>query len=120
MNELLIEFAAIIDTHTIEQETGPGLKAIERCVFVFKDSSRLVTYESRKGSKFKFGYQWMTAAHQTIYRWDNTPHFPDFDTFPNHRHTGPEEVPEPFPAVSLADVLAFIARHIAGSSVISG
>lgn len=113
MNELLIEFADLIDSQTLEQETGRGLKSIERCVFVFKDTSRLVTYESRKGSKFKFGYQWMTASNQTIYRWDNTPHFPDFETFPNHRHSGPDELPEPFPAVSLADVLAFIASQLA-------
>ncbi len=112
MNELLIEFAALIDTYTIALETGPGLKTIERCVFVFKDASRLATYESRKGSKFKYGYQWMTAMNQTIYRWDNTPHFPDFDTFPYHRHAGPDEVAEPFSSVSLADVLAFIANRL--------
>ncbi|MBD2753680.1 toxin-antitoxin system TumE family protein [Spirosoma validum] len=112
MNELLIEFAAIIEVHTIELETGPGSKVIERCVFIFKDSSRLVTYESRKGSKFKYGYQWMNTENQTIYRWDNTPHFPDFDTFPYHRHLGPDELPEPFPQVSLTDVLNFIASQL--------
>lgn len=105
MNELLTEFDAIIEAHTIELETGPGPKAIERRVFVFKNTSRLVTYESRRGSKFKYGYQWMTHANQTIYRWDNTPHFPDFDTFPYHRHAGPDELPEPFPPVSLPAVL---------------
>lgn len=112
MNELLDEFAAIIVSHTIELETGPGAKAIERGLFVFKDSSRLATYESRKGIKFKYGYQWLTASDQTIYRWDNTPHFPDFDTFPAHRHVGPDETPEPFPMVSLADVLSFIASQL--------
>lgn len=112
MNELILEFDAIIDSHTIELETGPGSKTIERCLFVFKDTSRLATYESRKGTKFKYGYQWLTASNQTIYRWDNTPHFPNFDTFPSHRHVGSNETPEPFPAVSLADVLAFIAGQL--------
>ncbi len=111
MNELLIEFAAFIDTHTVELETGPGSKTVERCVFVFNDTSRLATYESRKGTKFKYGYQWMTATHQTIYRWDNTPHFPDFDTFPYHRHVGLDEIAEPFPAVSLSDVFTFITSQ---------
>lgn len=112
MSELLIEFAEFIDTHTIELETGPGLKAIQRCVFVFRDTSRLTTYESRKGAEFKYGYQWMTATNQTIYRWNNTPHFPDFDTLPCHRHVGPDEIAEPFPAVSLVDVLVFIASQL--------
>lgn len=112
MNELLVRYAAIIDRHECKLETGPGLKAIERYEIVFTNASRLLTYESQKGDKFKYSYQWMTAENQTIYRWDNIPHYPDFDTFPNHRHTGPDETAEPYPAVSLADVLQFIATSL--------
>ena len=54
----------------------------------------------------------MIATNQTIYRCDNTPHFPEFDTYPYHRHVGSDEIAEPFSAVSLTDVLTFIATHI--------
>lgn len=109
MNELFAAYAALIDTYAFRPETGPGPKVVERYEIMFTNGSRLVTYESRTGLKFKYSYQWMTADDQTIYRWDNTPHFPAFATFPYHRHVGSAEAAEPFPAVSMADVLSFIA-----------
>lgn len=112
MTGLLAEYASIIDRYTFTTETGPGLKVVERCEIILTNASRLVAYESRRGAKFKYSYQWMTADNQIIYRWDNTPHFPDFDTFPYHRHVGFDETAEPFPAVSLADVLQFIATSL--------
>ncbi len=114
MNELLVEYAAIIDRSTFKPETGPGRKVIERYELVFTNMSRLLTYESRKDDKFKYSYQWMTADNQTIFRWDNTPHFPHFSTFPHHRHVGPSETAEPFSAVSLTEVLQFIATTLPG------
>ncbi len=112
MNERFADYTSIIDSYTFRPETGPGPKVVERYEIVFKDGSRLVTYESRTDLKFKYSYQWMTADDQTIYRWDNTPHFPGFNTFPFHRHVGTNEVAEAFPAVSLAEVIQFIARSI--------
>lgn len=106
------DFAFIITDHSITVEEGPGQKRVERGEIIFVDGSRLVTYESRKGSRFKYGYQWMTTTNETIYRWDNTPHFPDFDTFPSHRHVGANEVAEPHTFVSLTDVLTFISQRI--------
>jgi hypothetical protein len=50
----------------------------------------------------------MNNQNQTIFRWDNTPHFPNFSSFPFHRHVGQNEIAEPFPKVSLEDVLHFI------------
>jgi hypothetical protein len=118
MNQLLIDFSAIITNHSFKMETSPGPKFIERYEFILIDGSRLVTYESRKGTKFKYSYQWMTEANRTIYRWDNTPHFSEFDTFPCHRHVGPDEIAEPFPFVSLANV--FIINRIDGPQLTSG
>lgn len=109
MNELFTNYTAIIARYTFGPETGPGLKVVERYEIVFIDASRLLTYESRKGIKFRYSYQWMSADNQTIYRWDNTPPFPAFHTFPYHRHVGIYETAESFPAVSLADVLTYIA-----------
>ncbi|KAA9346990.1 hypothetical protein F0P93_25575 [Larkinella humicola] len=57
----------------------------------------------------------MTVDNQTIIRWDNTPHFPEFETHPFHRHLGSDEAPEAFPAIAFADVLQFIMASIDAS-----
>ncbi|RRB00926.1 toxin-antitoxin system TumE family protein [Larkinella rosea] len=116
MIEVIETFAAIISTYQHNVENSPGTKTVVRCQITFIDHSRLVTYESRKDDKFKYGYQWMNPGNETLFRWDNTPHFPEFKTYPFHRHIGPSEIAESFPAVSLADVLQFIADRINATS----
>ncbi|AQG81114.1 toxin-antitoxin system TumE family protein [Spirosoma montaniterrae] len=112
MNEAVEPFSSFIrlSRFAIEQ-AGP--KRIERCELVFIDDTRLVGYESRMGAKFKYTYQWMNSDNQTLCRWDNTPHFPQFNTYPFHRHVGIDETAEPFANVSLADVVAFVTQQIA-------
>lgn len=112
MTPAVSDFSSVIVEYTITTEDGPGQKRVERGKITFIDGSRLVTYESRKGSRFKYGYQWMNTVDETIFRWDNTPHFPEFDTFPNHRHVGADEVAEPHAFVSLIDVLTIIVQRI--------
>ena len=111
MNEIIQQFQALIFDFSTSKEGVEGEKEIERCEIIFKDNSRLVVYEATKTSKFKYSYQWMNAQNQTIFRWDNTAHFPDFDTFPFHRHVGENEIAEPFQKVNLEDVLLFIAQR---------
>lgn len=114
MKEVVDEFAHIIRSARFDSESAATLKRVERCTLEFTDGSRFVAYESRTGATFKYGYQWMDAADHTIYRWDNATHFPQFDTFPYHRHVGESETAEPFPKVSLAEVLQFIASQMPG------
>ncbi len=112
MSLTVSDFSSVIVEYTTTTEDSPGQKRVERGRITFIDGSRLVTYESRKGSRFKYGYQWMNPADETIFRWDNTPHFPEFATFPHHRHVGADEVAEPHAFVSLVDVLTIIAQRI--------
>ena len=35
-----------------------------------------------------YSYHWADASNQLIKRWDNTPHFPDLPSFPDHIHDG--------------------------------
>ena len=37
-----------------------------------------------------YAYQWMTAEHNLLCRWDNTPHFRQLPGFPCHRHENSE------------------------------
>jgi len=38
-----------------------------------------------------YRYHFQDEQNDLVFRYDNTPHFPDFDTFPHHKHL-PEEV----------------------------
>lgn len=116
MIEAIEQFQSILSNYHHTVENSPGTKSVERCQLTFIDNSRLVAYESRKVNKFKYGYQWMNANDETIIRWDNTPHFPEFETFPFHRHLGSNETPEPFPAITFFDVLKFISDRLTASS----
>ena len=108
MNEVVDPFMAIIHSTHFEIEKVSHQKLVERCTVVFVDGSRLAAYESRTGNKFKYGYHWMDRNDQTIYRWDNAAHFPQFDTYPHHRHVGMDEQAEPYPIMTLSEVLHFI------------
>jgi hypothetical protein len=39
-----------------------------------------------------------------IFRYDNAPHYPNFPTFPYHKHVGPGEVPQASEKPTLAQV----------------
>lgn len=65
-----------------------------------------------------YSYHWQTATHQFIHRWDNA-HPVDLSTSPFHQHVGFEATIQPSEPMTLADVLAFIASHMAQSSPIS-
>lgn len=112
MKEIIGQFTHIVLFARFTTERASGQKVVERCELGLTDGSRLVAYESRTGAKFKYGYQWMDKDDQTIYRWDNVAHFPQFNTFPYHRHIGVAEAAEPFPMVSLYEVLQFITNRL--------
>ena len=110
--DIIENFSAIILDFSTSTEGVAGLKEIERCQIIFVDNSRLVVYQCKQPQRFKYSYQWMNPQNQTLYRWDNTPHFPNFSTFPFHRHIGKDEIPEPFQFVSFEDALIFIDTKI--------
>ena len=112
MKEIVDEFMDIVLSVRFDTDRAANQKLVERCELLLIDGSRLVAYESTTGIKFKYGYQWMNNLDQTLYRWDNTTHFPDLDTYPYHRHVGAAEVAEPFPMVSLHEVLLFVAAQL--------
>lgn len=39
----------------------------------------------------KYRHHWQDADGQLRKRWDNAPHHPEIDSFPNHLHDGAEE-----------------------------
>lgn len=62
-------------------------------------------------NEIDYAYQWQTAEHQLIHRWDNA-HPVSFDTSPHHQHVGSEENIHPSEPMTLDIVLTVIARQL--------
>ena len=55
----------------------------------------------------------MDAAGRCVVRYDNAPHHPELDTFPDHKHLGPSEVAVAHPRPSLSAFLSEVRRLVA-------
>ena len=60
----------------------------------------------------KYSFHWQDRNGQIIARWDNAAHHPALPTFPHHIHDGTEQNIQSHAPVSIADVLAEIARRL--------
>lgn len=60
----------------------------------------------------KYSFHWQDRDGRLIARWDTAPHHPTLPTFPHHIHDGGEANIQPHAPVSIADVLAEIARRL--------
>jgi Family of unknown function (DUF6516) len=56
-----------------------------------------------------YSYHWADADNQLIKRWDNTPHFPDLPSFPDHMHDGAIGEVTPGQPMSIFAVLHAVA-----------
>ncbi len=70
-------------------------RAIVHVRLVFIDGSFLDFSETTDTNRcyplhLKYRYQYMKQQNQ-IFRYDNNPHHPNFDTFPAHKHIGPDD-----------------------------
>lgn len=52
-----------------------------------------------------YGFHLQDRNAQSVFRYDNAPHFPDMHTFPDHKHVGSGAVPREHHRPSLADVI---------------
>ena len=79
----------------------------------FIDGSVLHIRENtvRVTGKIDYAYQWQTADHQLIHRWDNA-HAVDLPTSPHHQHIGSEENVVASEPLTLEKVLTFIAAQL--------
>lgn len=60
-----------------------------------------------------YRHQWMNGERTILHkRWDSTPHYPDLENAPYHRHEGSEEAVVPDQPMSIQDVLAVIMREM--------
>jgi hypothetical protein len=79
------------------------LEIMERVVYSKNDGKlRVTTYR----------YHWQDKHRVMIKRWDNAPHFPDLDNFPDHIHRGEENVVLPSNPMNALELLAIVDDEI--------
>lgn len=80
----------------------PGQQGIVEGRLAFHDGSLLEFHEFvvvRNGQlvKLRYAYHYQNKSLETIFRYDNAPHYPHMATYPHHKHVGfkvePSEVP---------------------------
>ena len=62
-----------------------------------------------------YSYHWADTNNQMLYRWDNTPHFPEVPGFPHHVHDGAADTVRSGQPMNIFTVLDFIAQRITES-----
>jgi hypothetical protein len=57
-----------------------------------------------------YSYHYQTADETLLFRYDDTPHFPDMATFPHHKHVAARDKVEPATPPDLKAVLLEIEQ----------
>ena len=60
-------------------------------------------------SDYSFHYH---KAGETVFRYDDSPHYPRFSTFPHHRHVGKEEIAYASPPPTVEEVLKEVEQTL--------
>jgi hypothetical protein len=50
-------------------------------------------------SSLGYRYHFQNLENHTLFRYDNTPHFPEFETFPHHKHTQTKVIASEKPSI---------------------
>ncbi len=113
LDALISASPAIIDVDIIRRDIrDTGLEKIALYCYriKLKDGSTIeiterLLEERKKLDTTKYRYHWQTQSGKLIKRWDNAPHHPEIDTFPNHLHIGTDDYVLRFSKISALDIL---------------
>ena len=123
MNDLDVLISAspsIVDIDIIRRDirdTGLEKTALFRYRIKLIDESLIeITeriLEERGGlTTTKYRYHWQTGSGKLIKRWDNAPHHPEIDTFPDHLHDGSEDNVKSFRKMNALEILTDIINGL--------
>lgn len=119
--EKTIDSSSIVLSSSIQKFFGPGEETVylkghvtiidssilEIALFAIESAGTL--------SLDKYRLHYMNSAGQMLFRYDNSPHHPEIDSHPHHKHTpdkiGPSNIP------SINDVLKEISAVIVGREI---
>ena len=57
----------------------------------------------------RYSYYWIDELDNQIIGWDNAPHHPDIETFPDHKHVGGKSLAS---RDKLVDIFKYIANRL--------
>ena len=119
--EKTIDSSSIVLSSSIQKFFGPGEETVYLKGHVtIIDSSileiALFAIESG-GTLFldKYRLHYMNSAGQMLFRYDNSPHHPEIDSHPHHKHTPDKIGPSSIPSIN--DVLKEISAIIVGREI---
>jgi hypothetical protein len=119
--EKTIDSSSIVLSSNIQKYFGPGEEVVYLKGHVtIIDSSileiALFATESRGTLSIdKYRLHYMNSAGQLLFRYDNSPHHPEIDTHPHHKHTPDKISRSNIP--SIRDVLNEISAIMIGTQV---
>ena len=117
--EKTIDSSSIVLLSNIQKYFGPGEETVYlKGQITIIDSSTLeisifATESSKKLSIDKYRLHYMNNTGQMLFRYDNSPHHPELDSYPHHKHTSSKIRPSNIP--SIRDILNEISAMIIGA-----
>ncbi len=95
------------------RDTGLEKIALYRYRLKLQDGSTIditerIVEEREKIEITKYRYHWQTRSGKLIMRWDNAPHHPKIDSFPDHLHVDFDDHVERFNKMNALDMLIWI------------
>ena len=119
--ETTIGSSSIVLSSNIQKYFGPGEETVYlKGQLTIIDSSTLeiaiFATESRGTLTVdKYRLHYMNGAGQMLFRYDNSPHHPEIDSHPHHKHTPAKISPSNMP--SIKDILNEISAIIVGIQI---
>ncbi len=103
----------VIRWELIERGVTPLTGYLSAKLFL-RDGTELFVIEyvvlDKEVKRLKYKYHWQDKKGKLIARWDNIPHHPELDTFPNHKHT-PKSI-EVSEELTLEKILELIRKEL--------
>jgi hypothetical protein len=100
----------------ITTQTFDLYRGLFRARVSFWDESHLTIDEvidtaSSYPEVLRYAYTYI-KGNKHIFRYDNAPHYPDFPTFPHHKHIGPNETAQASEKPTLSQVFKEIEQFL--------
>jgi len=59
-----------------------------------------VIYKKKQLQHLNYRYHFQNEKNELVFRYDNTPHFPELDSFPHHKHLPDKVISNEQPSIS--------------------
>lgn len=106
----ILESSSIVADYEIHQLIEEISASFLRISVELIDRSHLFIKELLFPDGSKYSYHWQSTDGKLLIRWDNAPHHPEIDTYPDHKHIGEEVLSSN--RVSIEEVLSEITGPI--------